>query len=502
VRSPAQSDGAQQAAERRLYDRRVRRILLTLLVLVAAYFLPRGEYPNPDSHLALTYALVEQHTVRIDHYLTMSGSLAPLLDKAVYCGPHTDTRTCTRYYSDKAPVVSFWTALIYAPLRLLLPSWLMPTQPGSDRFILRWLLTILAVSVPCGLFLGLFWQFLADLVGRESAFLVTMGYGFGSIALIFSTLLFSHALTAVLVGTAFFLLYRGTRTPDAVRGVAARRLGVAGIMAGLAVGCEYPAATITCLLGLYVVTGTRAGWLRRGLVYAAGVGIGLVPLLVYNVLVFGSPFSLGYLHLPDPYYAHGMQEGLFGVGLPQPDAVWGITFGAERGLFYFCPWLLLAFPGFRGMQRAGYGREALLCGAITLSYFLLVSGYVFWNGGASVGPRHFLPALPFLALPVAFALRPGGIYRLAWGLVGVSCLCMVAVLATGPLLGFGDPLWHETVPALLEGKVQNNWGMLVQLQGLPSLLPLVVGVAWLLRGLVLPGHHRFLHFFYRPATLR
>ena len=448
------------------------------LLLIAAYFIPRGPQSNPDSHLALTYALVERHTVRIDGFTRLSGKNVDVLDKAAYCGPATTIATCRHYYSDKAPGMSLLAAAGYEVLRPALSPSLTPRGPGADRFLLRFLLTLLAVSLPCALFLAAYWRFMAGFVGERGALLTACGYGFGSMALPFSTLFFSHAVTAALVFSAFMLLFQAQRR---------ERPGwlpaLGGLLAGYAIGCEYPAALIAGLLGIYALwgrTGVRASIALR---YVVGLLAGLLPLFLYNSAAFGSPLALGYGHLTDPHYAAGMAHGIQGVGLPTWQALWGSTFSPYRGLFFLSPWLLLAFPGLRRMAQAGWRREAWLCGAVCGAYFLFEWGYAFWDGGASVGPRHFLPALPFLVFPVAFALRERWVWRLAAALVGLSSLVMLLVVATDPLFGdpyyvrhVGFPLVDQTLHDLWTGKLQNNWGLALRLPGLLSLAPLLFGL--------------------------
>lgn len=452
--------------------------LALALLLIAAYFIPRGPQSNPDSHLALTYALVEGHSVRIDGFTRLSGKNVDLLDKAAYCGPATVTATCRHYYSDKAPGMSLLAAAGYELLRPALSPDLLPRGPGADRFLLRFLLTLLAVSLPCALFLAAYWRFIAGFVGRGGALLVACGYGFGSMALPFSTLLFSHAVTAALVFSAFMLLFRAQR-----RERSGRLPALAGLLAGYAVCCEYPAALIAGLLSVYAVWGSTRVRAATVLRYGAGLLAGLLPLFLYNSVAFGSPLALGYGHLTDQHYAAGMAHGIQGVGLPTWEAIWGSTFSPYRGLFFLSPWLLLAFPGLRGMARAGWRREAWLCGAVCGSYFVFEWGYAFWDGGASVGPRHFLPALPFLAFPVAFALRERRVRLPATALVALSSAAMLLVIATDPLFGdpyyvrhVGFPLADQTLHDLWTGTLQNNWGLVLHLPGLLSLAPLLFGL--------------------------
>jgi hypothetical protein len=296
-------------------------------------------------------------------------------------------------------------------------------------------------------------------------------------ALPFSTLLFSHALVAALMFWSFIALYR-FRTNSEHR---FRLPFCAGLFGGFAIGCEYPAAIIAMLLGVYLLAATAnfRHAIRSALVYAIGLLAGFAPAMVYNVLAFGSPLSQGYAHLTNQYYAHGMAHGLFGVGFPSLQALWGTSISPYRGLFFISPWLLLAIPGLWRMRLKGFGLEAGLCAAIVVSYFMFQAGYAFWDGGASVGPRHFLPALPFLVLPVAFVVDRDHLGVPARFLIGLSVLLMAMVVATNPL--FGDPHYvpglfnpviDQTLRDVLNGRWQNNWGMVLGLRGWLSLLPL------------------------------
>ena len=238
------------------------------------------------------------------------------------------------------------------------------------------------------------------------------------------------------------------------------------------------------ILGSRRPQGVSGAVFRFALFVGAGLAA-LAPLAAYNVAVYGSAFSQGYAHLHGAHeFVTGMGHGVEGVGLPSLAALWGITFSPYRGTFVLSPFLLLALPGLimmwrSGGKRSGQRAAALLCAYAAGAMLLFDSGYYFWDGGVSLGPRHISPALLFLIFPVAVALRHPRWYRVGRALIplsiGIVALCCVSVIIFLP--GVPDPILTLAAPHLLHGPVPNNWGMFLGLRGPASLLPLAVGEA-------------------------
>jgi hypothetical protein len=198
-------------------------------------------------------------------------------------------------------------------------------------------------------------------------------------------LLYGHALAGCLIALGWVAVRRGA-------------VGCAGLACGAAIATEYTAALgAAAIAALALVEPRLRPRLWRG-VLAALPPLALVAL--YNAAAFGSPLSIGYAHLPEGQY-EGMGRGLFGVHLPRPQALWQLTFGEHRGLFRFAPVLLLALPG-AWLLRS---RDALAALAIFAAFLLLNAGYVYWDGHASFGPRHAVPGLVLLCVPIAAAAR-------------------------------------------------------------------------------------------------
>lgn len=492
-------------AVEREHPRRVALALFCVCLVTYGYFVYRGGHHNPDSRLALTYAVVERRVLDIDPDAPRT------LDRA-YVGGH--------YYTDKAPGLSLLLVPLYAGLRLTLPDLLRPepSPPGRappdvapltpvspdrasldsaplaaaalapasprtnavapDRFVARYLLTFFGLGVPAALFAAFLYSWLVRVeanVGPRLA--VVAGYALGSPAYPFAVSAYGHLPAGMCLFGAFALLHdtRGTW-----------RTVAAGCLLGLAISIEYPAAVVALPVAWYGLwTTARGGRLTR----AAGLFSGALPPLValgaYHWVVFGLPWSVGYSHLdPTSIYAAGQSRGLWGIGWPEPGTGLALLGGLRRGLVVYAPWALLAVPGTvllwrEGQQgRPGRGRRAVALTALCAFAALLAvnSGYVFWDGGASWGPRHLVPTLPFLALLAlpAAARWP----RVAWVLVGGSILLTAAGVATRtlPEADVAVPLRDQLLPRVLAGEVTNNWGQVLGLMAWRGVVPLLVAV--------------------------
>jgi hypothetical protein len=80
--------------------------------------------------------------------------------------------------------------------------------------------------------------------------------------------------------------------------------------------------------------------------------------------------------------------------------MFGLTFGAGRGLFLFSPVLLLALPGLVMLWRKRR-TEAIGISAILAVFLVGYSNYADWHGGLIWGSRFLFPVVPLLLLPVA-----------------------------------------------------------------------------------------------------
>ena len=502
----APADTAETTSPQRRQQRAVGAGSIMLLLLLAyGYFIPRGAMWNADTRIFLAASIVDRGQLNIDPYAQFTG------DKSSYGG---------HFYSDKAPGSSLLAVPAYLFVKLALYQGRVNYQQllsSSDEkrtdFLPRYLMALLLVGIPSALLGVLLFRFLAYLgLGLRARLALTLGYGLGTITFAFSTVFFSHQIAAALLFSAFYLLFllkRGT--------ISRWHYISVGLLAGYAIITEYPTALIVGCLALYGLSGllgpskrSSARFWRPISLFAAGMLPLLIILAVYNTLCFGSPFNQGYANLAGPEaFRVGQSQGVLGVTLPHLDALWQTTIGPYRGLFLLSPFLLLALPGFCLLFRQRLWRsEAILWLSIVLVYFLFTISYYAWDGGYSLGPRHFIPALPFLVLPIAPVLTQARWVKATAGtLIALSILIVTLATAVYPLNDprFDAPLTQRVLPLLLgiqpnaaqpdipfkvlwsafwqtfpwfaHAQLDNNWGELFRLPGIWQLIPLALAIA-------------------------
>ena len=342
-------------------------------------------------------------------------------------------------YAAKAPGL----AAASVPPYLALEAAGAETTGEPDRLV--WALHLWSVVVPAVALVVLVRRF-ADRAEPGYGTIAAVTLGLATLVLPFSTLFFSHILSATLGFLAFVLLAREQE-------VAPRPwlAGAAGLAAGLAVVVEYPLGLVAVGLTVFFVLGPRR--LRRAAAYAAGVAAGVAPLLAFNAWAFGSPFRLSY----EGWHYPGAEPlpGVFGIVFPSLEGLLRILFDPGG----IGPVVAPAIVGAIVLWRRGDRWIAAIPMLLAALFLLYESANTNPFGGASPGPRYLIPALPFLAVPLAAAWRaiPGA----TAGLAAVAALFMAGATLTSPL-GAGD---QQVVHRLTTGGYVESAAAFVGLYG-------------------------------------
>ena len=453
--------------------------VFVLLLIIYAYFFPRWADWNQNSRFDLVLAVVDKNTLQIDEYYHNTG------DYALYDG---------HYYSDKAPGTSFMGIPIYwafktflAPIlnQAIIPrlasnpafsTTLNPEGTGllTDKvyfFVALVFTTFFTTVVPSAALGALFYQLLGAFSSFELEKLaLTCIFALATPAFAYSNLFYGHQIAAFCLFAAFYLMFYWQNNPRVWTLVAV------GFLFALALITEYPTALIVAGIGIYTLVQVRDWhkWIWIGLG-------GIVPILLvalYNYAIFHTPLPVGYEHSELWQAEHS--SGFFSITAPSVEALWGITFGAYRGLFFLSPFLLLSIPGFVHWWRMRQYRAEFAVVLWSVGVFFLFNGSsVMWSGGFGVGPRYLVPMLPFLALPVIFVLNA---IRTRWFEIGAGILAVWSFASvwietiggqsfpqTQPM-----PLFDYSLPRVFAGDLARNIGMIFSLRGWASLVPLAL----------------------------
>jgi len=467
--------------------RRPETALFVLTLAVYAYFFQAGGW-NQNAHFDLTRAVVEQHTLVLDDYIANTGDWS-------VANHH--------YYSNKAPGLGLLAVPVYAAVHPLahgdrVRAWVV--HLGA------YLSTVICVAVPAAVAVAMLFR-VARVMGAPPAAAagLCVAWAFGTLALPYATLLYSHQLTASLLFTAFGLLV----TARAARRFSPARMVAVGLFLGLAVAAEYPSALAGAVIAGYALAVVRP---RHRLAWSAlGAGLPLLLLAAYHTAAFGGPLTTGYGATGDRARDGGL---LLGIALPSARVLGKVVLSPGRGLLTHAPWLILGVLGaIRFIQDRARRSEGLACLGV------LVLGLAFnssltqpgdWAAGRGIGTRHLVPSLPFYVLGLVGLIadwwrrpRVRAVIAAAFlALVAMSArrmLIATAVLPEVPLVDdpFADyllPRWRageiavNTIPVAgpaNEDRTAWNLGQKMGLDGRTSLLPLagIVGLAgaWLVR---------------------
>jgi hypothetical protein len=216
----------------------------------------------------------------------------------------------------------------------------------------------------------------------------------------YATTLYCEAWLAAAFIWAAALLLEVVR-PEASENASgfSRKIGAAAILIALAIVTK-PTAIVIAPAFVIAVLLDRRGDRRARTTVASALSLAILAgasvHLLWNVTRFGNPLDFGYNlagmipHPPArPFLPEEIPRGLF-VQLLTPG----------KSLFIWAPVTLLSLFSLRSCWRRERGLAAGLI-AGTASALIFYAAYFFPDGGYSHGPRHLVPLVPLMMLPLA-----------------------------------------------------------------------------------------------------
>lgn len=422
---------------------RLRAVLLFTSAFVAFAYFHQGGGWNQNSRFAEVRAMVEEHRLAIDSFLIYSrngdsdrltrtpiangdfllegkvqriawtnseGKLVPINgakenDDVTLVGYESVLASGDigfargHFHPNKPPGASF--AAVPAYLLLFAAEKALGFNP-DDWWTLTlnaWLSSAFSVSLISAFGCVIFFR-LALLLVPDSppvAAATTAVFALGTMFFSYGTMLFDHNLTATALLAAFYLLVRDHASSPAKLW---RAIFFSGFFAGVASITNYVAAVVTIFLGVFLLSRRP---FRSVIPFALGLLGPFLLICFYNVRCFGTPFALN-TDYQNPLFHEAAFLGMFGV--PRPEVGLALLVSPFRGLFFTSPVLALGVVGIVRMFRLPEWKAAAWFAVGTFGLFFLINiCFNGWHGGFAGQPRYLVPALPFLAFPMALGFK-------------------------------------------------------------------------------------------------
>jgi hypothetical protein len=351
---------------------------------------------------------------------------------------------------------------------------------GVGVWRLGWAGCVFAIALPLVWSYALLARWLFSLgLARRAVHATLLSLALASPLMAYATLFFGHGLAAACSLAAFALLATGPSDSEGDQRATAGARWAGGLVAGFMGLVDTPCFILAALLCLYALgqpswsrgdaAGRSPGALLARLRYAApviaGVALATAAQLAYNHWVLGDPWSFTYQYKRDEVFAEIMASGAMGFALPSAEALWGLTFGHKRGVFYHAPWLLFAVIGLVRAARSEQPRarrDGRWLLGITAGYFLLISGFVDWTAGDAAFARHLLPAVSLLAVGLAWAWPRDDTPPLPAAVVYASVIIGFFLHASAVVS------WPYHFAVVDMPAMQLSWGLVVQESWAPS----------------------------------
>jgi hypothetical protein len=276
----------------------------------------------------------------------------------------------------------------------------------------------------------------------KTSYFLAFAYAFATITWPYATFLFVSDTSSMFDLIVVFLALTIARKREKAGVAYWAGCGLA-VAAGLTV--DYVnAILIPIIVGFLVIeqllqgiTQKRTTLIRNYIAFLLSSAIGIVLIGSYNLINFGNFFTGS-----EQIYIHS-STFLGTFDYPVWNGIILNLFTPFRGLFIFCPILILGIPGYYLMIRAKqFPREEIFF--LLAVFLILLLPYSAWYdvaGGLSYGARFVVPSIPFLLIPAGSLIDKqqkkypwiiaGSLYVLSAVINGIAAL----VSALGP----GDP---------------------------------------------------------------
>ncbi|HOI16702.1 MAG TPA: glycosyltransferase family 39 protein [Geobacteraceae bacterium] len=375
-------------------------IFYIIALFVSVYLLTASGMQNSDVgglRLEVVASILERHDLNVPAGMGMTGA---------------DGREYSWF--------GIGSVLLSLPLYLL--GKIFGVQPCNPVMLLNPLFSVATVSLVFLFTLSLGYS-------RRSSVLVSILYGFGTLALYYAKDPGDHALETFFILLSFFGMHRflvSGRTGYIL--ISGMSLGMAFLTRGNSILIVPPLLLMLVASRLKRNDALKAsGLIAGGIVPFCCAMIPFVSMFFwYNNYRFGSPFESGYALM-----ARRLGIDFFG-GTPLADGLAGLIASPGKGFLYYSPVTILFFFSIRSFWK---NHPAIAAGfSCTMMVFIFFyAKNIYWHGDWAWGPRYLLALTPFFVIPIAELLDGRNRMKRRWGSAVVYSLlaCGIVVQLLG-----------------------------------------------------------------------
>jgi hypothetical protein len=365
------------------FSKREVQIFFIFFILIAIFTKTGTTTWNDDSRMAMIESLVERGTFNIDNTTFQKGDTV-----YINCKYHPK-RVCDHQYSEKPPVLSFFSAGLYFVLNKIFGLNLNPYS------LAYYILTLLVIGTSAALLVVFFYKSLGFIKIKEKyRILITLGLGTGTLILPYSAVFNNHIVSASLLFISFYIILKlkFSKNPNLKT-----NMFFMGLLISLATVVEYPVGVFLILFFIYILTTEK---LRPFIAYFI---LGLIGPLTFhfilNYIIFGS-FKPAYWLRGAYNYPGSPWQGINANRLAEPR--WRnpirIIIG-DYGLFSFNPILLIPFLYLLTVlfdKKEPLIKEAwiIFLGIFSIFYFYITKYHAEYGGG--YGFRFLIILIPLI----------------------------------------------------------------------------------------------------------
>ncbi|MDI6783386.1 MAG: hypothetical protein QME64_04720 [bacterium] len=237
---------------------------------------------------------------------------------------------------------------------------------------------------------------------KQIALMVTALYGFASNALPYSRYDFAEPLTGLCILIAIYTLVRFQHSQKIAW------LWFSSLAVSYAMFTRIVSAMVILIWLLELFRWFKKEKIPLNLNLIMGITVPIFITLVlffwYNYARYGSLLITG-------YEADIEHSRFFFTSILT--GMYGLLLSPGKGILWYSPPVflsLLAFPIFWNENR----KLCMLFLAIVIIHLVIYSGWVAWEGGWCWGPRHLVPIVPLLILPIGFWLKSIPWAKVVW----------------------------------------------------------------------------------------